>query len=1050
VKLSLPDFALRRPVTVLMLSISFVGLGAIAWYQIPLKFLPRVEDPFIGCQIIYPGATPEQVEQQLAIPAEGEFRTIPGLKHIRSQSGSNGVFVAMIFEPETDMGTASADVRDRMERLKLELPPEVDRMIIHRSQSDALPVMFVGLFQDGDLREFVNRLEDLLQPALARVDGVANVDIFSPVPREEVVVEFDPDVLRGRNLSLAGLVGALQQSSMNLSAGELQEGEKKYLVRVTGEYRKISTLKSLIVGPNGLRLQDVASVRYAARDEHDYISLDGQGGAVAFITKESESNTVSTCRDLRRELERVLALPEFEGATHVVFFDQAELILGALDNLKQEGLYGAAMALIVLFTFLHRVRPTIIVALTIPSSLMVALVFMFVTGMTLNLITMVSMIISVGMLVDNAIVVVENIIRYHRLGYDMKESARRGASEVGLAIFAATTTTWVVFVPIYYQEGGNFAIIMKQLGVPLVVALGGSLIIALTVVPLAMSRMRPRPAFGLARWFSGREGNSLVARIAGLRLIQRTIDGYASILRYSLRRRLAVLLLLAGLVWLTFHVPLGEHGVGQQGMPKLDRRQINVRVELEQNYDLTATSELFAQLEAQVNQWRDELGIKRVFNHHHATGGQLNLFLYSDEDGELGENPPYSTDEVTAILSRRLPKLIPGGEIRFVQTGSGETGQQQTVALNMRGDDRKTLNQFAQRLADVLNASEHLSDSRTDTERTTQEVQILIDEELADQEGITATAIAQTIDMALRGAQLPYMKQGSREVPVWAQFREEDRRRKESLDNVTIMSRTGELVPLTHLVDYQRAPAPTTISRIEGKNVVTVTAKVNTPNMTLAGQAMQQAVGSFDLPVGYSIDMGDEMKEMAETMSSFFVTLFMAVMLIYLVMCALFESYLLPLSILTSVPLALGGGVWMLYFMESQLDPVTLIGCVLMTGLIVNNGIVIVDHINHLRKQHGDAKTAIVEAGRDRFRPVFMTAITTILGVIPLAMADTGGAATFAGLGQALIGGLTAGTILTLFIVPVFYSLIDDFHTWFFQFFGSFSQLRRTSDTNTR
>ncbi len=1040
-RISLPDFALRRPVTVLMLSISFVALGAIAWYEIPLKFLPRVEDPFIGCQIIYPGATPEQAEQQLAIPAEGEFRTIPGMKYIRTHSGSNGVFVSMIFDPDTDMGTAAADVRDRMERLKLKLPPEVDRMILHRSKSSALPVMFIGLFRDGDLRDFVNRLEDLLQPALARVDGVANVQIFSPVPREEVIVEFDPDVLRGRSLSLASLVASLQQSSMNVSAGELEEGDKKYLVRVTGEYRKIRELKKLIVGPNGLRLQDIANVRYAARDEHDFISLDGQGGAVAFVTKESEANTVSTCRNLRKELERVLALPDFEGTTHVVFFDQAELIMGALDNLKQEGLYGAAMALIVLFTFLHRFRPTIIVALTIPSSLMVALVFMFLSGMTLNLITMVSLIISVGMLVDNAIVVVENIIRYHRMGYDMKESARRGASEVGLAIFAATATTWVVFIPIYYQGGGMFAIFMKQLGLPLVVALGGSLLIALTVVPLAMSRMRPRTGLGIFRLLRDRE-RGLFARIAGVRLIQRTIDGYARILDGCLGHRLGVVLLLAGLVWLTYSVPLGEKGIGQRGMPKLDRREVNIRVELEQNYDLAATSALFDRLETQVNQWRDELGIKRILNRHSATEGQFNIFLYADEDGALGANPPYTTDEVAAILSQRLPKLIPGGELRFEQTGSGETGQQSTVSLNMRGDDRKTLNQYAERLAEWLNTSEYLSEARADRERTTQEVQIKIDEELADQEGITATAIARTIDMALRGAQLPYMKQGSREVPVWAQFREEDRRRKESLDNVTIMGRSGELVPLTHLVDYTRAPAPATIQRIQGKNVVTITAKVNTPNLDLVMNDIDRILANFHLPVGYTINMGDEMKEMAETMSSFLVTLLMAVLLIYLVMSALFESYLLPLSILTSVPLALGGGVWMLYFMDSQLDPVTLIGCVLMTGLIVNNGIVIVDHINHLRKKLDSTRKAIVEAGRDRFRPVFMTAITTILGVIPLAMADTGGAATFAGLGQALIGGLTAGTILTLFIVPVFYSLIDGFQGWFFQFIGSFAQLR--------
>jgi hydrophobic/amphiphilic exporter-1 (mainly G- bacteria), HAE1 family len=1050
VKISLPEFALRRPVTVTMLSLSMVLLGTIAAYRIPLEFLPSVEPSFLGVTVPYPGATPAQVEQQIAIPVEGEFRTVPGLEDIRTISNSDGLFVSMLFTPDTDMGIASAEIRDRIERLKLVLPDDVDQMYLQRFSTRSIPVMAFGLFREGNDDAFVDLLRRNMEPRLRRIDGVADVELRTSSPEREVVIEFEQDRLRNLGLGLFDIILTLRDSSLNASVGELSDENSKYIVRVVGEYDRLRQLGDFVVTPNGKRLRDLAKIRYATRDESFHVSLDGKGGALVLITKESEANTVHTCRRVREEMERILATEDFEGTGRKIFFDQSEYITSALENLMKEGIYGGAMALFVLFIFLHRLLPTVVVALTIPTSLVVALVFMFFMDMSLNMITMVSMIIVVGMLVDNAIVVVENIVRHRQLGFDPREGSIRGAREVGLAIFAATTTTWVVFVPMYYMETGSMSVFMRQLGLPLIVSLAGSLVISLTVVPLVMSRLKLNDHANIFHRLSvsgdsGKAPSGILGILSRLHVVERIIRGYGNTLRWSLNNRLATLLLLMGLAGITIAYPFQR--VGMREMPKLDTREIAIAVELDQSYDMARANDLFDAIQKQIDGRRDELGIKNIMTFYSNVEGSLNVYLYTEDDGPMGEDPPYSTDEVKQILSTVIGKKLPGAEILYNVTDTGSSGTGGTVTVYMSGDDRLTLEQFAGDFQQRLERLPLISDVDTDAERAKNEIQIRIDEPLAEQYGITAASIAMTADAAMRGARLPYMKQGLREIPVWAQFREEDRKSRANLEKVSVIGTSGQPVPISRLATFTKRHTAATIHRFNGKNVISVTAQANTEDYGAIRNQLAVAIAGFRMPNGYVIDFDESLKEVGENSSNFISTLLMALILIYLVMSALFESVFFPMSILTSVPMALGGAVWMLFMTGSQFDSVTLIGCILMAGVIVNNGIVIVDHINLVRKGDLCRTDSIVKAGGDRFRPVMMTALTTILGLVPLAMVNSGSAATFAGLGRALIGGLTAGTLLTLIVVPVFYSLIDDFQHWCLRFLGSLDLRKRRSET---
>lgn len=1033
-----------------MISISMLSVGAIAWFRMPLQFLPRVDRPVIGCVIPYPGASPEQVEQQIAIPVEGEFRTIPGLRRIRTTSNSDGCSVFMLFSLDVDMTMATAEVRDRMERLKLVLPPEADRMILQRFSSGSIPIIAFGVFHDGDQEEFNHMVRTVFEPRLRRLEGVADVQIHTPIQEKEVLVEFDQNTLRSMNLALAQVIGALRAGSLNLSAGQLVEGEQKYYVRVIGEYRRIEDIESLIVAPNGLRLKDVAKVSFSSRADVVHVALDGAGGVVLLVVKESEANTVATCRAVNEEIQRILEMPEFKNTALKLFFDQSDLIMRALRNLLMQGLYGAACAIIILFFFLHRIRPTIIVSLAIPTSLVVALVFMFFAGMHLNIITMVSLIISVGMLVDNAIVVVENIIRHRQEGMNGRDSALAGASEVGLAIFGATITTCVVFLPMYYLEMGRMFVFMQQLGFPLIVALFGSLLIALTLVPLVMSRMKEPQHVNLYKRLENRlqSQSSSWAHVAGrflsalgaIQLVQRSITLYSQLLRLVITWRIAALCGMVLLGWITYSIPM-QH-VGMRELPKLDTREVSIDIRLEQNFDIAMARALFAEQEMKIESLREELAIKNVLVFHQARGGMIQVYLYTEDDGPIGLNPPYSTEQVMQRIAEKLGKRLPGAELFYSIADTGESGAGRGVSIRMRGESARILGELAERFRSVMNEIPMLYDVETDIERNTEEMQLHIDASKAEAAGITPMVIATTVDAALRGARLPFMKHGGREVDVWAQFREEDRKRKTNLDNVTVAGALGTLVPLNQLVEFNRDYSPTSIRRINAKNVVHITAKTMTDDLSRIQRDLRASVDSFYMPPGYTIEFGEELDELEDTLFNFTTTMLMAIILIFLVMSALFESYFLPLSILTTVPMALGGAMWMLFFTGSQLDMVTFIGCILMAGVIVNNGIVIVDHINTLRKKTSDRTEAIIQGGCNRFRPVMMTALTTILGLVPLAMARTGGAGSFSGLGRALIGGLSAGTLLTLLVVPLFYSLLDDFQQWCGDFIGGLKGMR--------
>jgi HAE1 family hydrophobic/amphiphilic exporter-1 len=649
------------------------------------------------------------------------------------------------------------------------------------------------------------------------------------------------------------------------------------------------------------------------------------------------------------------------------------------------------------------------------------------------------------MLVDNAIVVVENIIRHRQEGEGPVESAIKGTQEVAASVTGSTCTNIVVFLPMFYIKAGRMSVFMEQFGYPLVIGNIAALLVALTLVPLAMSRLKDsghanifeRLGIGHTKETAG--GSRFMAKLSWLYqyepigLVERL---FKNLVTLSLRHRLAALLVMMAFGAVTYYIPYAN--TQMRDLPDMDTREIKIDVSLEQNYDMNMAKQLFAQLEDEVNKMRDELGIRNMLTFYERSGGVLDVYLYNpDDDHPYALNPPFVTIDVMRILSKRLPEKVPGAKLAFTITDTSASGGQSVVGLRMEGDDTTLLEEYSNTLMSIVKNVPNVTDVKLDTLDEQVEMQLHVDDALAAQRGVSTEAVATTVQTALRGSRLPFLKEGSREVPVWAQYREEDRQSMANLDNVKVMNAKGELVSVRELIDYDKAPSQAQIQRVDGKNVINLSANANTEDLGQIKRDLQNITQQLDLPMGYEVELGDNLAELDANVFSFTTTLLMALILIYIVMGSLFESYLYPLSILTSVPLSLMGAVWALWATNSPMDSITLIGCIFMAGIIVSNGIVIVDFMITLRNQGMERNEAIITASEHRFRPVMMTALTAVLGLIPLAMATTGGAATFAGLGRALIGGLTIGTLLTLLVVPLFFTFFDDIQIWCKNYVGN-------------
>lgn len=1033
--------ALRRPITMLMIFASVLVLGIIAVINIPLELIPTgASAPYLSVEVPYANATAQDVEDKITRPLEAELATTPGLDEISATSSSSRARVNMMFEQDADMDVAYREVRDRVARVRGDLPDDVARVYIQKQSSDNIPIAFFGVnWPDGldNPRDIIDRR---LMRRLERLEGVGMVRAWGQADRE-IRIEVDRQLAEAANLNIFALAQKLGTSHFNLASGTLEEAEGKYLLRSLAEYRSIEELARVVVGPNDLRLDDIADIVYEFPKQERFDRYNGRESMAVFVIKESQANTVEVCERVLAEVEAALQDPALAPFEVKSIFIQGNTIVSSLEQVVNSGFQGGILALFVLLFFLRRLRLTVVITLAIPLSMFMAMPFMYFSGQTINLVSLIGLMICIGLVVDNSVVVAENVARYRGRGVPRFAAALHGTSEVALPITLATATTVVVFLPAALMSSGTMQFFMIRMVTPVCISLLASLFVALVLIPMAAAFLLDREVLeGAApgswrakllradQWWKARLGwiyGKTFGRVGEL---------YGRLLRLSLRRRVDVLLI-GLLAMASLVVPMNpETGVKRVIEQNMGGRQVEITYTIPQSVPLAEADAFIREIEVWLAEHREEWNVSGEFVQVEPGFASIQLFFNPPRDGD----PPYR--ETGQHVFEELPE--PPGWQKRSNFAESDGGRSTNFPVFIYGDDHRTVQDVKQALGIELEQLDGvvsiLGSQRDESQRD--ELAISLDPVMSQRLGISAGMVGNTIAYALRGSPLPRFHGEDREIDVWIRYQEADREELKDLLEFKVPTKAGTAVPIRTVTTRSVQEGETVLVRNNKRVAALLELELEPEQRQAAVAAIQALLADYELPNGVSFDSDQEARDLGASNRDLMLGMALAVVFIFLIMGFLFESFVLPLSVLPSIPLSFVGVWWFLYLTDSSLDMLAGIGLLLLLGVVVNNAIVLVDFINGARAQGLDRTEAIVEAGVQRFRPIFMTALTTIGGMLPLAFADAPAEGIpYGPFGKTLVGGMTTSTILTLVVVPVSYTAFDDLRVridaWFSRVF---------------
>ncbi len=994
-------FSLNRPVTVIMIFLCLFVIGLIAYNKIPILLEPDgASPPFLMLWAGYPNSSPREIEKQITEPVEDILETVGGIKNTFSTTGSDGVFIFISFDSNVDMKVAYDDVKDRLDRVKPELPEDLERIYLWKRSPKDTPVMWFGVKLTENLDDSHYFFESNVLKYIERVEGVAKVD-YGGIDAKSIHIDLNAEKLKSHNVSIYELVQKLRNSNFVMSAGQITEKGKIINIRSLAQFKSIAEISNQIVLKPDIRLKDIADIRYDVPEQLRITRVNGEKALSVAIYKESTANTVELCKRLKFLLEKELPEnPKLNNTEFHIFFNQGELILDSVNTLKTTGLYGGIFAFFVLLFFLRRTMMTVVICFAIPTSIFIAITVMYFRGESINIVSLMGLMLAVGMVVDNSIVLVENISRSRRLYGSSKKAALKGASGVSLAITVATLTTLVVFLPLMLMfDNAMFRYMMGVFGFPICYALLASLFVALVFIPLVSTLIpegKVRPEF---------------------KILTKTNELLQKAVSWTLEHRIESVLIFLFLFSTTFMA----NGL----MQKTDEMEGNIRdfqfrFIMPSNFSLSETDSLVKRIEDILFKNKDNYDIKTVLSRFTATDAQIRVFL---EDAETSD---MTVEKAVDGLKELMPKMA--GVKMFLGWHRNANEGDASLTVRLTGKDTETLALLADKAEKRLKTISSITDIETDRERAKDEIVIKVNRELAQKQGISSSLIANTVAFALRGIPLPKYKTLEREIDITFRMREEDRANLSQLEDLDIMTIKGTSIPLSAVATFAVQRGFGEIRHVNGKTSIDIKVSTEKKDLKSLYAQIDKKMEGFPMPPGYTWDKGDRFGRMMELGQTQQFAWVFSIVFVFLLMGVLFESFVLPLSVMFSIPFAFFGAFWSLVLTRTPMDMLVGIGIVLLIGIVVNNAIVLVDLINQLRRNGMERKKAILEGTKHRFRPIVMTALTTIFGMLPMAIGNsTMVGIPFAPLGRAVIGGLVASTFSTLLLLPLFYTLMEDF-----------------------
>jgi len=1020
--MSISRAAVHRPIFTVMVVLIVVLLGIISLLRLPIDLMPDISYPTVSVSCIYENAGPEEIEELITRPIEEAMSAVPGVEEVTSVSVEGQSTVRVTFTWGTDLDSAANDIRDRLDRVMQRLPEEADRPTLRKFDLASFPILILGASSRLDPVQMRQIIEDQVKYRLERVPGVAAVDIRGGFERE-IHVNLDPAKINALAIPLDQIISHIREGNVNIPAGTIEKGNFEVTIRTPGEYTVLKQLEDTVIAIRQgvpIALREIAAVEDSWQKITRIVRVNGEPGISLSVNKQSGKNTVEVARAALKELERINHdIPQIKI---IPTMDTSDYIERSIKNVGSSAIYGGILAVIILLLFLRNLRSTVIIGTTIPISIIATFALLYFSNFTLNIMTLGGLALGVGMLVDNAIVVLENIFRLRESGEMLEHATIDGTEEVTDAVIASTLTTVVVFLPLVFVRGMS-GVMFKQLSIVVGFSLLCSLAAALTLVPMLCARILP------SAFKDSAHRSTIGSRMFETtgRFFKRMENGYKKLLHTALDHRVfvvtsAVSAMAASLIFIPF--------ISAELMPTTDEGEVRVEGEMQVGTRLNLLDEKFSVIEQIVNASVPE--IKNVIttvggSSWHGTGGHTgNVRIALKPQSQRSR----SSEEIAADLRRKLNN-IPGTIIR-ARVGEGlfilrmGTTQSDRVQVEIRGHDLQIADTLAKQVKGLVESVEGITDARISRESGSPEELILIDRQKAADMNLTVAKIANALQTILSGTKAGYYRQAGDEYTILVKLKDAEKMNLSDILDLTLANSQGQPVVLKNVVSVGPRSGPVLIERKDQERIVTVSADISGRSMSSVLSDIRELLKNVPLPRDFTIGFGGDYEEQQKSFRELTLSCVLALVLVYMVMACQYESLRDPFVVMFSVPLAAIGVILMLFFTGTTFNVQSFIGCIMLGGIVVNNAILLVDHTNLLRRRDAmPIREAIEEAGRRRLRPILMTAGTTVIGLIPLALGLGEGGEAQAPMARVVIGGLVSSTLITLVFVPVVYSIFE-------------------------
>jgi len=1020
--MNISKFSVHRPIFTIMVTLIIIILGAVSLYRLPIDLMPDITYPTLSVSTSYENASPEEIEELITRPLEEAMSAVPGVEEVTSNSSEGASRVRLSFGWGTDLDAAADDIRDRLDRVINRIPEDASRPTLWKFDLASFPIIILGASSNLDPVQMLQLMEDRVKYRIERIPGVAALNIWGGLDRE-IHVDLYADKIKALGIPINRILSRIRAGNINVPAGTIDRGNYNIMIRTPGEYTNLDELRNTVITVREgvpVKLSEIANVEDSWEEVTRIVEVDGKSGIRLSVNKQSGKNTVEVARKVLKEIERINRdIPQIK-ITPII--DTSDYIERSIRNLGNSAIYGGILAVFVLLFFLRSLRSTSIIATAIPVSIIATFALIYFGGFTLNIMTLGGLALGVGMLLDNSIVVLENIYRMREGGKGREQAAVEGSGEVTSAIIASTLTTLVVFLPLVFVRG-MAGVMFKQLSLVVSFSLLCSLAAALTLVPMLAAKTFPK----IKTSVNGKKSLSQRIYEGTGNIFSSMESAYKTILHFCLDHRFFVILFVLLILFASFLLfPL----IGRELMPSADEGEVRITGEMEVGTRVEIVHEKFKLIDEIVRKEVPEIKTtSKSMGGSHWRGltshrGHMRISLVPQEQRTR-------TSEQIANLLREKLSAIPGMEIR-TRAGQGlfllrmGTGDAERLQIEIRGYDLETADELAKSVKRIVENIEGVTDARISRESGTPEELILIDRLKAADMKLTVSEIANTLQTVLSGTRAGEFREGGDEYRILVKLQEAQQTDIRDILDLTLVNSEGEPVVLRNVVNIKPRSGPVRIDRKDQQRIITVSANISGRDMGSIVSEAQEELRSVPRPRDFSIVFTGDYEEQVKAFSELIMSFVLALILVYMVMACQFESLRDPFVVMFSVPLASIGVILMLFLSDTTLNIQSFIGCIMLGGIVVNNAILLVDHTNLLRRRDGlPLRQAIEEAGRRRLRPILMTAMTTMLGLTPLAIGLGEGGEAQAPMARAVIGGLMSSSLITLVIVPVVYSIFE-------------------------